>query len=56
MGDLRHIFVPAAGQVDDHELVFGHFGREFDGGVRSLEESTRELVRAIRSAGVFIPG
>lgn len=30
--------------------------RDFDAGVRSLEESTRELVRAIRSAGVFIPG
>jgi hypothetical protein len=30
--------------------------REFDAGVRTLEESTRELVRAIRGAGVFIPG
>lgn len=30
--------------------------REFESGVRTLEESTRELVRAIRSAGVFIPG
>jgi len=30
--------------------------KEFDKGVRTLEESTRELVRAIRSAGVFIPG
>jgi hypothetical protein len=30
--------------------------KEFDSGVRSLEESTKELVRAIRAAGVFIPG
>lgn len=30
--------------------------RDFDGGVRLLEESTRELVRAIRGAGVYIPG
>jgi len=30
--------------------------REFEAGVRTLEESTRELVRAIRGAGVFIPG
>ncbi|MEQ1515163.1 MAG: hypothetical protein ABL931_01585 [Usitatibacteraceae bacterium] len=30
--------------------------RDFDGGVRALEDSTRELVRAIRGAGVYIPG
>lgn len=30
--------------------------REFEAGVRTLEESTRELVKAIRGAGVFIPG
>ena len=30
--------------------------REFEAGVRTLEESTRELVRAIRGAGVYIPG
>ena len=30
--------------------------RDFESGVRLLEESTRELVRAIRGAGVFIPG
>lgn len=30
--------------------------REFDAGVKSLEDSTRELQRAIRAAGVFIPG
>jgi tetratricopeptide (TPR) repeat protein len=30
--------------------------RDFDGGVRLLEDSTRELVRAIRGAGVYIPG
>jgi len=31
-------------------------GADHAAGVRLLEESTRELVRAIRSAGVFIPG
>ena len=31
-------------------------GRDFGGAVRQLEESTRELVRAIRGAGVYIPG
>lgn len=30
--------------------------KDFEGAVRTLEESTRELVRGIRSAGVFIPG
>lgn len=30
--------------------------RDFDSGVRLLEDSTRELVRAIRGAGVYIPG
>ena len=30
--------------------------RDFDSAVRSLEDSTRELVRAIRGAGVYIPG
>ena len=35
----------AAGASSDHAA-----------GVRLLEESTRELIRAIRSAGVFIPG
>lgn len=30
--------------------------RDFDSGVRGLEDSTRELVRAIRGAGVYIPG
>jgi len=30
--------------------------REFEAGVKSLEESTRELQRAIRGAGVYIPG
>ncbi len=29
---------------------------DFDGGVKTLEESTRELVKAIRAAGVYIPG
>ncbi len=29
---------------------------DFGAGVRSLEESTRSIVRAIRSAGVYIPG
>jgi len=31
-------------------------GADHGSGVRLLEESTRELIRAIRSAGVFIPG
>jgi hypothetical protein len=30
--------------------------RDFESGVRSLEDSTKELVRAIRGAGVYIPG
>ena len=29
---------------------------EFDAGVKTLEDSTRELQRAIRAAGVYIPG
>lgn len=29
---------------------------DFERGIRALEESTRELVRAIRGAGVYIPG
>jgi hypothetical protein len=31
-------------------------GRDYEAGVKLLEESTGELVRAIRSAGVYIPG
>ena len=31
-------------------------GRDHTAAVKLLEESTRELIRAIRSAGVFIPG
>lgn len=30
--------------------------REYDEAIRLLEESTRQYVRAIRSAGIFIPG
>ena len=30
--------------------------REHEAAVKTLEESTRELVQAIRSAGVYIPG
>ncbi len=30
--------------------------RDFEDAIRLLEESTRELVRAIRSAGIYIPG
>lgn len=30
--------------------------REYDEAIRLLEESTREFVRAIRSAGIYIPG
>lgn len=29
---------------------------DYEGGIKMLEDSTRELVRAIRSAGIFIPG
>jgi hypothetical protein len=28
----------------------------FDAALKSIDESTRELVRAIRTAGVYIPG
>jgi hypothetical protein len=31
-------------------------GGDWAGGIQLLEESTRELVRAIRAAGVYIPG
>jgi hypothetical protein len=30
--------------------------KDYDGGIKVLEDSTKELVRAIRSAGVYIPG
>jgi hypothetical protein len=30
--------------------------KDFDAGVKTLEESTRSLVKAIRAAGVYIPG
>lgn len=30
--------------------------KDFEAGIKLLEDSTRELVRAIRSAGVYIPG
>ena len=29
---------------------------DYEGGIKMLEDSTKELVRAIRSAGIFIPG
>ena len=31
-------------------------GKDYESGVRLLEESTAELVRAIRGAGIYIPG
>jgi len=31
-------------------------GGDHDGGIKALEESTRELVRAIRAGGIYIPG
>ena len=31
-------------------------GGDWSGGIQLLEESTRELVRAIRAAGIYIPG
>jgi len=30
--------------------------KDFESGIKLLEDSTKELVRAIRSAGVYIPG
>ena len=30
--------------------------RDFESAIRTLEDSTKELVRAIRSAGIYIPG
>ena len=30
--------------------------KDFDGAVKTMEDATRELVRAIRGAGVYIPG
>lgn len=30
--------------------------KDFEGGIKLLEDSTKELVRAIRGAGVYIPG
>jgi hypothetical protein len=31
-------------------------GKDYASGVKLLEESTAELVRAIRGAGIYIPG
>jgi hypothetical protein len=44
----------AAGLRGEAERAAG--GRDWRGAIRLLEESTRELVRAIRGAGVYIPG
>jgi hypothetical protein len=30
--------------------------KDYEAGIQLLEESTKELVRAIRGAGVYIPG
>ena len=30
--------------------------KDFDGAVKTMEDATKELVRAIRSAGIYIPG
>ena len=30
--------------------------KDYEGGIKSLEESTQDLIRAIRNAGIFIPG
>jgi phenylalanyl-tRNA synthetase alpha subunit len=43
-GDLRKQAEDAAGKM------------EFEDAIRLLEESTKEFIRAIRSAGVYIPG
>jgi hypothetical protein len=29
MGDFRHVLIAPAGEIDDHDLVFGQFGGEF---------------------------
>jgi len=29
---------------------------DYEGGIKTLEDSTKQLIRAIRSAGIFIPG
>jgi hypothetical protein len=57
---------PSAQQRVDKFIADGHKLREkaerearagrFKEAIRSLEQSTKELVRAIRSAGVYIPG
>ncbi len=44
-----------ASQLRGEAEALAH-ARDFGGAVRQLEESTRELVRAIRGAGVYIPG
>jgi hypothetical protein len=44
----------AAGLREQAERTAG--SRDWRGAMRLLEESTRELVRAIRAAGVYIPG
>jgi hypothetical protein len=39
------------------EQAEGYAGnKEYETAIDTMEESTRELVRAIRSAGVYIPG
>ena len=51
---VKSALAQAALQRNAAEALAGK--RDFDSAVRSLEDATRELVRAIRGAGVYIPG
>lgn len=48
-------FLEKAGQLRGHAEVAASRG-DFAGGIKLLEESTGELVKAIRNAGIYIPG
>lgn len=48
-------FVEKAAQIRTQAEAKAGTG-DFDAGVKLLEDSTKELVRAIRSVGIFIPG
>ena len=48
-------FLEKAGQLRGHAEASAARG-DFGGGIKLLEESTAELVKAIRNAGIYIPG
>lgn len=48
-------FLEKAGQLRGHAEIAASRG-DFAGGIKLLEESTGELVKAIRNAGIYIPG